>query len=156
MIEAIGYRYFDTYFMKCAELLKPNGMMLLQSITIADQRYPVAKKSIDFINRYIFPGGCLPSVAALGDAVARNTDMRILHLEDIGPHYATTLCHWRERFFGNVEKVRQLGYPQRFIRMWEHYLAYCEGGFRQQVIGTVQLLLVKPQCRRNPLSSVDH
>lgn len=156
MIEAIGYRYFDTYFRKCTELLKPDGMMLLQSITITDQRYPVAKKSIDFINRYIFPGGCLPSVAALGDAVARNTDLRIFHLEDIGPHYATTLHHWRERFFANIDKVRKLGYPQRFICMWEYYLAYCEGGFRQQAIGTVQLLLVKPQCRRNPLSSTDY
>lgn len=156
MIEAIGYRYFDTYFRKCTELLKPNGMMLLQSITISDQRYPIAKKSVDFINRYIFPGGCLPSVAALGDAVARNTDLRIFHLEDIGPHYAITLHHWRERFFANIDKVRKLGYPQRFIRMWEYYLAYCEGGFRQQVIGTVQLLLVKPQCRRSPLSSTDY
>ena len=152
MIEAIGHRYYDTYFRKCSELLKPDGMMLLQSITIADQRYPLAKNSIDFIQRYIFPGGCLPSNAVLGDTVARNTDMRIFHLHDIGPHYATTLSHWRKRFFTNIEKVRQLGYPERFIRMWEYYLAYCEGGFRQQVIGTVQLLLVKPQCRRNPLS----
>lgn len=156
MIEAIGHRYFDVYFRKCTELLKPNGMMLLQSITISDQRYPVAKKSIDFINRYIFPGGCLPSVSALADAVARNTDMRIFHLEDIGPHYATTLRHWRERFFANIDRVRKLGYPQRFIRMWEYYLSYCEGGFRQQVTGTVQLLMVKPQCRRSPLSSTDH
>jgi cyclopropane-fatty-acyl-phospholipid synthase len=151
MIEAIGHRYFDTYFAKCTELLKPDGMMLLQSITIADQRYPVSKKSIDFINRYIFPGGCLPSVSALGTAIAHNTDMRIFHLEDIGPHYATTLQHWRERFFANIDKVRRLGYPDRFIRMWDYYLSYCEGGFRQQVIGTVQLLLVKPRCRREPV-----
>ena len=156
MIEAIGHRYFDTYFRKCTELLKPDGMMLLQSITIADQRYPLAKKSIDFIQRYIFPGGCLPSVAALGDVIARKSDMRVFHLEDIGPHYATTLRHWRERFQANREKVRQLGYPERFIRMWNYYLAYCEGGFREQVIGTVQLLIVKPQCRRTPLSSTDH
>ncbi|HUT39866.1 MAG TPA: cyclopropane-fatty-acyl-phospholipid synthase family protein [Gammaproteobacteria bacterium] len=156
MIEAVGHRYFDTYFSKCSELLKPDGMMLLQSITIADQRYPAAKNSIDFIQRYIFPGGCLPSNAALGDAIARNTDMRIFHLHDIGPHYATTLRHWRKRFFANIEKVYQLGYPEQFIRMWEYYLAYCEGGFRQQVIGTVQLLLVKPQCRRNPLTGAEY
>ncbi len=156
MIEAIGHRYFDTYFRKCSELLKEDGMMLLQSITIADQRYQAAKNSIDFIQRYIFPGGCLPSNAVLSDAVARNTDMRIFHLHDIGPHYATTLRHWRNRFFANIEKVRQLGYPERFIRMWEYYLAYCEGGFRQQAIGTVQLLLVKPHCRRQPLAATDY
>ena len=156
MIEAVGHRYFDTYFRKCNELLKPDGMMLLQSITIADQRYPQMKKSTDFIQRYIFPGGCLPSVAVLGDAIARKTDMRIFHLEDIGPHYATTLKKWRERFFANIEQVRQLGYPERFIRMWEYYLCYCEGGFRQQSIGTVQLLLTKPNALRKPLASTDY
>jgi cyclopropane-fatty-acyl-phospholipid synthase len=156
MIEAIGYQYFDTYFRKCTELLKPDGMMLLQSITIADQRYHAAKRSIDYIQRYIFPGGCLPSVAALGDAVARTTDMRIFHLEDIGPHYATTLRLWRERFFNNIERVKQLGYPEQFIRMWHYYLCYCEGGFRQQAIGTVQLLLTKPQALRKPLTSTDY
>lgn len=156
MIEAIGHRYFDTYFRKCSELLKPQGMMLLQSITIADQRYREARRSIDFIQRYIFPGGCLPSVAALGDVVARSTDMRIFHLEDIGPHYATTLRHWRERFRAQADKVRGLGYPERFIRMWEYYFCYCEAGFRQQSIGTVQLLLTKPQTRRAALTSTDH
>jgi len=156
MVEAIGHHYYDTYFKKCSDLLKPDGMMLLQSITISDQRYPVAKKSIDFIQRYIFPGGCLPSVVALGDAIARKTDMRIFHLEDIGPHYATTLNKWRERFFANIEKVRQLDYPEGFIRMWEYYLCYCEGGFRQQAIGTIQLLLTKPQTLRSPLSSTDY
>ena len=156
MIEAVGHRYFDTYFRKCNELLKPDGMMLLQSITIADQRYPRMKKSTDFIQRYIFPGGCLPSVSVLGDTIARKTDMRIFHLEDIGPHYATTLKKWRERFFANLEQVRQLGYPERFIRMWEYYLCYCEGGFRQQSIGTVQLLLAKPRALRAPLASTDY
>ncbi len=156
MIEAIGHRYFDTYFEQCGKLLKPNGMMLLQTITIADQRFDSAKNSVDFIQRYIFPGGCLPSVAALGSSIAQTTDMRIFHLEDIGPHYATTLKMWRERLFRQLDKVRSLGYPERFIRMWEYYLTYCEGGFREQVIGTAQLLLVKPQCRRNPLSSTDH
>ncbi len=150
MIEAIGHRNFGTYFQKCSELLKADGTMLLQSITIADQRYPQAKESVDFIQRYIFPGGCLPSVAALAESVAGNTDMRIFHLEDIGPHYATTLQHWRRRFLANAEKVRQLGYSERFVRMWQYYLAYCEGGFRQQAIGTVQLLLVKPGCRSEP------
>ena len=156
MIEAIGYRNYDSYFNKCAELLRPDGLMLLQSITIADQRFAVAKKSIDYIQRFIFPGGCLPSVAALSDAIARKTDMRIFHLEDIGPHYATTLRMWRERFFANIEKITQLGYPERFIRMWQYYLCYCEGGFRQQSIGTVQMLITKPQALRQPLTSTDY
>jgi cyclopropane-fatty-acyl-phospholipid synthase len=156
MIEAIGHQYFDTYFSKCTHLLKPDGMMLLQSITIADQRYPVAKKSIDYIQRFIFPGGCLPSVSALSDTIARSTDMRVFHLEDIGPHYAKTLQLWRQRFFGNIEKVRQLGYPEQFIRMWEYYFCYCEGGFRQQSIGTVQLLLTKPETLRKALTSTDY
>ncbi|MDX1697449.1 MAG: cyclopropane-fatty-acyl-phospholipid synthase family protein [Thiohalobacterales bacterium] len=152
MIEAIGHQYFDTYFSKCSDLLKDDGMMLLQAITISDQRYDFARKSTDFIQRYIFPGGCLPSVSVLGNSIARRTDMRIFHLDDIGPHYATTLQHWRERFFANIERVRELGYSERFIRMWEYYLCYCEGGFRQRTIGTVQLLLTKPQARRASLS----
>jgi cyclopropane-fatty-acyl-phospholipid synthase len=156
MIEAIGHQYFDLYFKKCTDLLKPDGMMLLQSITIADQRYPVAKRSIDYIQRYIFPGGCLPSVAVLSNAIAKTTDMRIFHLEDIGPHYATTLRLWRERFLANIERVKQMGYPERFIRMWHYYLCYCEGGFRQQAIGTVQLLLTKPQALRRPFTSTDY
>jgi len=130
MIEAIGHQYFDIYFKKCTDLLKPDGMMLLQSITIADQRYHAAKRSVDYIHRFIFPGGCLPSVAALSDAIGRTTDMRIFHLEDIGPHYATTLRLWRERFFSNIEQVKQLGYPERFLRMWRSYLCYCEGALR--------------------------
>jgi cyclopropane-fatty-acyl-phospholipid synthase len=151
MIEAVGHAYFDTYFAKCSSLLKPDGLMLLQSITIADQRYAVAKRSVDFIQRYIFPGGCLPSVAIISDAVARNTDMRIAHLEDIGTHYATTLKHWRERFLARLDKVRELGYPEEFIRMWEYYLCYCEGGFRERAIGTAQVLLGKPLNRRKVL-----
>jgi cyclopropane-fatty-acyl-phospholipid synthase len=151
MLEAVGHAYFDTYFEKCSSLLKADGLMLLQSITIADQRYAAAKRSVDFIQRYIFPGGCLPSVAVLGDAVARKTDMRIAHLEDIGPHYATTLKRWRERFMARLDGVRALGYPEEFIRMWEYYLCYCEGGFRERTIGTVQVLLGKPLNRREAL-----
>jgi cyclopropane-fatty-acyl-phospholipid synthase len=151
MIEAVGHAYFDTFFGKCSSLLKPDGLMLLQSITIADQRYAAAKRSVDFIQRYIFPGGCLPSVAALSDAVARNSDMRMVHLEDIGPHYAITLKRWRERFMARLDAVRALGYPDEFIRMWEYYLCYCEGGFRERAIGTVQVLLGKPLNRRESL-----
>ena len=151
MIEAVGYQYHDTYFRKCSELLRPNGRMLLQSITIADQRYEAAKNSVDFIQRYIFPGGCLPSVAVVTDALARVTDLRLFHLEDIGPHYAMTLARWRANFFRNIEQVRALGYPESFIRMWEFYLCYCEGGFAERAIGTVQMLLVKPLARPQPI-----
>lgn len=148
MIEAIGHRFFDTYFAKCSELLKPNGMMLLQAITIADQQYDSAKGSVDFIQRHIFPGSCLPSVAAMTDSLARKTDLRLFNLEDIGPHYATTLRHWRERFFANVKEIRECGYSDAFIKMWEFYLCYCEGGFVERSIGDVQMLLTKPFCRR--------
>ena len=151
MIEAVGHAYFDTYFEKCSSLLKPDGLMLLQSITIAEQRYAAASRSVDFIQRYIFPGGCLPSVSVISDAVTRMTNMRMLHLEDIGPHYATTLKHWRERFMNRLDAVRSLGYPDEFIRMWEYYLCYCEGGFRERTIGTAQVLLGKPLNRREAL-----
>jgi len=151
MIEAVGHQYLDNYVQTCSRLLKPTGIMLIQSITIMDQHYEAAKRWGDFIQRYIFPGGFLPSVAALSDAVARVSDMRIFHLEDIGPHYARTLRDWRERFLANLDGVRALGFSESFIRMWEFYLCYCEGGFLERNIGTVQLLLVKPRNRREPI-----
>ena len=151
MIEAVGHQYLDTYFDQCSRLLKDDGAMLLQAITIQDQRYTKALKTIDFIKRYIFPGSFIPSVSAISDSVARSTDMKIFHLEDIGPHYATTLRHWRERFFARIEDVRAQGYPEEFIRMWEYYLCYCEGGFLERAIGDIQVLLTKPGCRREPI-----
>ena len=151
MIEAVGHAYYKTYFKHCSNLLKPEGMMLLQSITIADQRYEAAKKEVDFIQRYIFPGGCLPSVSVIADTLTRATDMRIYHLDDIGPHYAATLNKWRQQFFKNIDQIEKLGYSDTFIRMWDFYLCYCEGGFMEHAIGTVQLLLTKPQCRRQPV-----
>jgi cyclopropane-fatty-acyl-phospholipid synthase len=151
MIEAVGHQYFDTFFRVCSRLLKETGMMLLQAITIRDQEFKRYIRSVDFINRYIFPGGCLPSVAAMADAVSRVTDMKIFHLEDITPHYARTLREWRRRFFSNIEAVRTMNFPESFIRMWEYYLCYCEGGFAEHAIGDVQMLLIKPLCRRDPL-----
>jgi cyclopropane-fatty-acyl-phospholipid synthase len=151
MIEAVGHAFYDTYFRCCSTLLKPDGMMLLQTITIADQQYEAAKRSVDFIQRYIFPGSCIPSITAISQSLARVTDMRIFHLEDITPHYAETLRHWRARFFANLTQVRRLGYSEELIRMWEFYFCYCEGGFRERVIGDVHLLLTKPQCRRSPI-----
>jgi cyclopropane-fatty-acyl-phospholipid synthase len=147
MIEAIGHEYHDTYFARCAQLLEPEGAMLLQAITIADQRYERARRSVDFIQRYIFPGSCIPSVAALSDSIARASDLRVFDLEDIGPHYATTLAHWRQNFRANLPHIRALGYDDTFIRMWEYYLCYCEGGFAERVLGDVMMLLVKPRNR---------
>ncbi|MEO8003518.1 MAG: cyclopropane-fatty-acyl-phospholipid synthase family protein [Betaproteobacteria bacterium] len=147
MIEAVGHRYYETYFRKCSDLLRPEGMMLLQAITIADQRYESARDSVDFIQRHIFPGSCIPSVTVMSSILARSTDMRIFDLEDIGPHYATTLRHWRDNLFAAREEVKAHGYPDEFIRMWEYYLCYCEAGFDERVIGDVQMLLVKPEAR---------
>ncbi len=152
MIEAVGERHLNTYFRACARLLKPHGMMLLQAITVADQKYKQYRNEVDFIRHYIFPGGFLPSLTAITEILARATDLRVFHLEDIGAHYAITLRHWRERFLSNLDRVRALGFPDTFIRMWEYYLCYCEGGFRERAIGTVQLLLTKPLCRREPLT----
>jgi cyclopropane-fatty-acyl-phospholipid synthase len=148
MIEAVGHQYFDTYFAQCGRLLKPDGQMLLQAITIADQRYESAKRSVDFIQRYIFPGCTIPSVTAMLDSITRSSDLKLIHLEDIGPHYATTLARWRDNFFAHIEQVRAMGYPESFIRMWEFYLCYCEGGFAERALGDVHMLLVKPGCRR--------
>jgi cyclopropane-fatty-acyl-phospholipid synthase len=154
MIEAVGHAYYKTYFQQCSNLLKPDGMMLIQSITIADQRYEAAKDRVDFIKRYIFPGGCLPSVNVIANNIAEHTDMRLYQLEDIGQHYATTLAKWRKRFFSNIEKIQDLGYSEAFVRMWNFYLCYCEGGFRERSIGTVQALLTKPSCRSEPALGV--
>jgi cyclopropane-fatty-acyl-phospholipid synthase len=148
MIEAVGHQYYDTYFAKCASLLKPSGSMLLQAITIADQRYDAAKNSVDFIQRYIFPGSCIPSVTAMTDSITRSSDLRLFHLEDIGPHYATTLARWRENLFDQLDRVRAMGHSEAFIRMWEYYFCYCEGGFAERAIGDVHMLLVKPGNRR--------
>lgn len=151
MIEAIGHQYQDTYFAKCSDLLKPDGLMLLQAITIADQRYQAALRSVDFIQRYIFPGSFIPAISSMAASIARSGDMKITHLEDIGPHYARTLADWRARFLDNLEQVRELGYPESFIRMWEFYLCYCEGGFEERAIGDVQILLSKPAAHHDPV-----
>ena len=147
MIEAVGAQYLDTYLAKCAALLEPHGAMLLQAITLQDQFYAQARKSVDYIQRFIFPGSFIPSVQAISESLTRVTDLKIFHLEDIGPHYARTLREWRTNFMANRGQVRALGYPDSFVRMWEFYLCYCEGGFAERQLGDVQLLLTKPGCR---------
>ena len=151
MIEAVGHQYLDTFFYVCSRLLKADGMMLLQAITIIDQVFDAHKRSVDFIKRYIFPGSCIPSIHAMLNAIARKTDLKLFHLEDITPHYARTLAEWRKRFFDRIDEVRDMGFSDAFIRMWEYYLCYCEGGFAERYIGDVQMLLTKPMCRREPL-----
>jgi cyclopropane-fatty-acyl-phospholipid synthase len=150
MIEAIGHAYHPVYFRKCAELLKPDGLMLLQAITIADHRYEQAKRSVDFIQRYIFPGGSLPSATVMVEQLARHGEMRLIQREDMGSHYATTLRAWRENVRRHTEQIRALGYGEAFLRLWDFYLCYCEGGFLEGTIGTVQLLLAKPKDRPVP------
>ncbi|WP_196139940.1 cyclopropane-fatty-acyl-phospholipid synthase family protein [Aliikangiella sp. G2MR2-5] len=147
MIEAVGHHYFPVFFEKCSSLLKDNGEMLLQAITIQDQRFDSAKKHIDFIKRYIFPGSCIPSIDSISECVTRDTDLRMLALDDIGVHYAETLKRWRETFFSNISQIKAQGFSENFIRMWEFYFCYCEGGFRERVISDIQLHLVKPLAR---------
>ena len=153
MVEAVGERWLDVYFERCSALLAPHGSMLLQAITIRDQHYEQALRSVDFIQRHVFPGSFMPCVSALTDRVARRTDMTITHLEDIGPHYARTLREWRSRFLARRDQVRELGYSEEFQRTWEYYLAYCEGGFEERALGDVQLLLAKPLARRSPFGA---
>ena len=148
MIEAIGHQYLDTYLAKCASLLKDDGLALIQAITIEDSRYEQALDSVDFIKRYIFPGSFIPCVSAITTSAARASDLRLVNLEDFGPSYAITLNHWRQRFLSRLDQVRALGYDERFIRMWEFYLCYCEGGFIERSIGDVHLLLARPGNRR--------
>lgn len=148
MIEAVGHEFHDQYFRKCRELLKPDGQMLLQAITIADQRYDEYKTGVDFINRYIFPGGCLTSVTDMSQTMTRHTDMRVIHLEDFGSHYATTLRKWHDKFLARIDEVRELGYSDSFIRMWQYYLCYCESAFIERATGVVQMLIMRPGTRR--------
>ncbi|MDA7087102.1 cyclopropane-fatty-acyl-phospholipid synthase [Pseudomonas sp. SA3-5] len=151
MIEAVGHRFLPTYFKQCAQLLKADGLMLLQAITIRDQRYEQAKHSVDFIQRYIFPGGALPSVQKMLEIITAKTDMNLHHMEDFGLHYARTLHLWHANLQQARHKLEQLGYDEHFYRLWEFYLCYCEGGFIERTIGTAQLLLAKPAAQPQPL-----
>ena len=148
MIEAIGHQYLDSYFAKVGALLEPDGMALIQAITIEDHRYAQALRAVDFIKRHVFPGSFIPSISAMLGAASRSSDLKLFNLEDLGPSYAQTLAAWHERFDRARPQVRALGYDETFMRLWDFYLAYCEGGFRERSTGCVQMLLVKPGCRR--------
>jgi cyclopropane-fatty-acyl-phospholipid synthase len=147
MIEAVGWQYFPEFFARCSRLLAPDGLMLLQAITIDDRAYEVEKASRSFANTHIFPGGCLPSLPVIQRNVDDHTDMRPVWVDDITEHYVTTIAHWRVAFERNIERAAALGYDERFQRLWRLYLAYVEAGFAERRIGDVQLLLAKPAWR---------
>ncbi|MCA7024918.1 MULTISPECIES: cyclopropane-fatty-acyl-phospholipid synthase family protein [Stenotrophomonas] len=147
MIEAVGADFQDSYFGQIGRLLKPDGLALVQAITIEDHRYAQALKSVDFIKRHVFPGCFIPSISAMLASKTRSSDLALIALEDFGLSYARTLQAWRERFLAQLPAVRAQGFDERFIRLWEFYLAYCEGGFRERSIGVAHLLLAKPGWR---------
>ncbi|BDU16612.1 SAM-dependent methyltransferase [Lysobacter auxotrophicus] len=147
MVEAIGPENLRRYFECIGERLSANGLALIQAITIEDHRYEQAVRSVDFIKRHVFPGSFIPSIAAMLSAKTAASDLALLHLEDMGLSYARTLQAWRERFLDRLPQVRALGFDERFIRMWEFYLAYCEGGFRERSIGVAQMLFARPGYR---------
>lgn len=144
MFEAVGYEYFGTFFRKCSEYLRPGGRMALQTISVPDQRFDRYRRGFDWIRKYIFPGGLLPSLHEITRAVKQNSRLRVRRVEDIGPHYARTLRLWRERFLDRLPEVRQLGFDDRFIRMWEFYLASCEAAFAARYVGDLQIELEQP------------
>ena len=147
MVEAVGWEHLDTYFAACSELLEPHGAMLLQAIVHPHRVFRVERAATGFINAFVFPGGTLPSLLAIERSLARRTDLRTIALDDITPHYARTLACWRERFHAAWPELRTLGYDERFRRIWDLYLAYCEAGFHERRVADVQVLLAKPAFR---------
>jgi cyclopropane-fatty-acyl-phospholipid synthase len=150
MIEAVGWEYLDTFFERCSALLAPHGLMFLQAITIDERAYEAEKSAKSFANTVIFPGGCLPSLDAMQGSIARHTDMRTVFLEDISPSYVLTLRHWRKRFRASSEQLAELGYGERFRRLWETYFAMSEAGFLEGRLRDLQLVYAKPLWSGTP------
>ncbi len=144
MIEAVGHRFLPAFFRSCAGLLRQDGQACIQAITMPDQRYARYLRQSDFIQQFIFPGSCVPSLTAMQDAITRASDLRINAVEEFGLHYARTLREWRTSFSAQLDAVRGLGYGDDFIRLWEYYLCYCEAGFLERYTGVVQMVLNKP------------
>jgi cyclopropane-fatty-acyl-phospholipid synthase len=151
MIEAVGHDHLGAYFDACSRLLAPDGVMALQAITVVDQRHAIARRQVDLIQHMLFPGADIPSVTAMLDAATRASALRLVHLEDITPHYARTLREWRRRFDDNIDRARELGVDEPFARLWRYYLAYCEAGFAERYTGTVQMLLANPRAKPDPI-----
>lgn len=150
MIEAVGHRHLDQYFAALGRRLQPEGSLVLQAIVMPERGYAAYLRSVDFIQRYVFPGGCLPSVAAMLESAGRVSDLRCVHLEDFAPHYAETLRRWRSAFSLRIDEVRALGFPEEFLRMWHYYFCYCEAAFEERAVGVVQIQFDKSGCRRDP------
>ena len=144
MLEAVGHRYLGTYFSAIDRLLAPDGLAAVQVITIPEQRYDHYRRRPDFIQRYIFPGGHLPSLQAMTQAMGDSSELFVEEVTNIAPHYAETLRRWRERFLGNIDRVRKLGFDEQFVRMWEFYLAYCEAAFLARYVNDLQVVLTRP------------
>ena len=156
MVEAVGHKFMNGFFARCSSLLRPHGEMLLQAITMSPQNWKTYLGSVDFIRAYVFPGGCLPTVGSLHTAAAEATDMRMLHTEDMTPHYATTLNHWKRKFLARLDDVRALGFDENLIRLWNFYLSYCEAGFEERRVHCVQTMFGKPRCRVDVSTSMSH
>jgi cyclopropane-fatty-acyl-phospholipid synthase len=150
MVEAIGWKQFDTFFSTCSRLLRDTGLMALQAIVIADHSYERAKRRDDFIKQMLFPGGCLPSIEAITRSCTRATDLRVVHLDDIGLHYAETLRRWRANFTDRIDDVSAIGLGVSFQRLWQLYLCYCEAAFVERHVSDVQLVLAKPRSKPSP------
>jgi cyclopropane-fatty-acyl-phospholipid synthase len=146
MIEAVGHKFLPEYFAVCSRLLEEDGQACIQAITMPDHRYDEYLKTSDFIQEFIFPGSCVPSISAIHNAIIPNSNFRLNHLEDFGLHYARTMREWLNKFMSNIDSVRQLGYGNDFIRLWEYYMCYCEAGFLERYTSVVQVVLNKPQC----------
>jgi cyclopropane-fatty-acyl-phospholipid synthase len=144
MFEALGFENWGLFFRKCDDLLRPNGLVVLQAISIPDQRFAEYRKHADWIQRYIFPGSLLAAVGPLVGEATRSSTLLLNHLEDVGLHYAETLARWRRAFMGSLARVRELGFDARFVRMWEYYLAVCEAAFATRTLGDIQVVLTRP------------
>ena len=147
MIEAVGHQYYDEYFATIDQLLKPEGLALIQAITIEDHRFKQATRRVDFIQKYIFPGSCIPSISAINDSVKNSARLRLIEQQDYAEHYARTLNKWHQKLLKNWSTINKLGYDETFLRMWRFYLSYCEGGFAERAIGVSHLLFAKPRNR---------
>ncbi len=147
MIEAVGVKFLDTYFEKCASLLKPDGVMALQAILIQDQFFEQAARSVDFIQTHIFPGSAIPSVARISESIKDFTDMRLEHFEDFGGHYARTINEWAKNLARHEDHITRMGYPESLKRLWNYYFAYCEGGFLEKQISVGHFFFTKPRFR---------
>tara|TARA_B000000557_G_scaffold5601_2_gene4552 strand:- start:1608 stop:2870 length:1263 start_codon:yes stop_codon:yes gene_type:complete len=143
MIEAVGHKNVPAYFRKVSELLKDNGIFVMQGITYNDQNFDTYKNSVDFINRYIFPGSCLISINQVSSSIKKYTNLIFVDLDDITEHYVTTLQLWRKNFFDKIDKIKDLGFSNSFVKLWEFYFVYCEAGFAEKNIGDYQFTFIK-------------